>query len=214
MFEKLGKLVFQDVPTEQSVPKAAAPVAPTSAPVTSAPVPTAGLVNNDQEKINKFKSVLYDAIEKNAGNGLPFDYYKFKQAVKANESVISDERIRFVSAFQTAKILKVTKEQLLAAANHSLEVIASEEKSFQDLVKEQQVSIDNLEKQIVDLSSQIAQKQVELEQLNKTRQEISTQRDQENAKLAAGLGNYHAATLAVSNDIKSDIDKITTYLEQ
>lgn len=214
MFGKLDKFVFtgEPVPTEASVPRATPTAPATAAAASTQPVFNAG--SSDQNKVDRFKSVIFDAIEKSLSGSLPFDYYKYRQAVKANEGSIPDERVRYTSAFQMAKILKITKDQLLSSANKSLEVIASEEQAFQDTVKDQQSSIDNLSKQAETYNAQIAQTQTTLDQLKKSLAEITAQRDQEGAKLSAALGNYHAATLAVSSDIKADITKITTYLEQ
>lgn len=215
MLGKLGSLIFEspNVPTEQTMPKTA-PAPASTAGTTVTYNRTESTAPTDATKVDKIKTMLLEAMEKKPKAGLAFDYYKFRQAVKATESVISDEKVRFISAFQTAKIMKVSKEQLLDSASHSLGVLAEEESSFQGMVKEQDASISKLTFQVEDLDKQIAQKQLEIETMNKSRADLAAKRAAEAQKMAATLGDFNAASLAVSNEIKSDITKISTYLEQ
>lgn len=215
MFGKLDKLIFEgEVPTEQTVPKKAA-AAPVPGPASALVPPSiTATPTTDQDRVAVFVGIVQDAIEKSLSGTLPLDYYKFRKAVKANEGMIPDERIRFISAFQSAKILSVSKAQLLESANKAMEVVSSEELAFESQVKDKQSVIDGLTKQVADLDEKIATLMLSLDEQKKKKQELVGQKDDEANRLAVALNSHHAATLKVTDDIKNDINKITTYLEQ
>jgi hypothetical protein len=211
MFKKLLDAMTEQVPTEASVPVAnsAAPVANTTVTTSS---PTASPTDNS--KVDQVKAMLYEVLEKKPKAGVAFDYWKYKQALKSTESVILDEKVRFVTAYQTAKILKTSKAELVESAKYCLTVISQEEQNFQNTVKTQEDTLSSDKATIENLNKQIAALNKQVEDLVKEKSSLETKIGSTSQRISAAVSSYKTAVSTVTSEVQSDITKMTTYLEQ
>lgn len=173
----------------------------------------------DGGKINqKFTDILLRALESNNEDG--FDYIEFKKSIQNLFAMNMEEATVFKSAFATAKTLGATPQGLISSAEKYLQVLAREEKKFEDALKNQRSrqidggktelekgaeSIARKQEQIRVLEEEIAAQQKRLERVRK---EIS----QATAKIEGTRSDFVASYDNLVSQIKKDIENINTYL--
>lgn len=183
---------------------------PPVAPKTQAPT-------NEANK--RFVEILTKALEKNNQQG--FDYLEFRTSLMALANLPLDEATRYRSAFATASTMGLTIEKLLQTAQfyksvldkekdqfttelntrgvESIRARSDERVSLENLIKEKQTQIDNLQQQI-------AQHQADIAQLSKELEETS-------GKIKDMNNGFLGAYEQITTKITSDIDKIKSYLQ-
>jgi hypothetical protein len=201
-----------DATTQKASPAQQAPV---STPVTISGVETSSVPVDT----TKTKALLRDALEQEGGKD--FDYTKFKKSLEAMKAIIPDEKTRFVSSYLTAKTLGLSKEKLLKTAENSLKTLDGEAAKFNEMVasKLKETVGAGLDK-VKLVTDSITQKTLDLQKLTeeitelqkkKTEMEMQISKDQN--KMDSLKRDFDLSYQEISNEVKSDITKITTYLE-
>ncbi len=166
----------------------------------------------------KFINLLLKAIEEN--NVEEFDYLEFKQSVQSLGPVESDEGQRFRNAFAMANAMGLTKNKLFSSAKHYVRVLDKEEKKFSEAFEAQKnKQVSDRENKSKDLEASIKLKQ---EQIKKLQAEIEVEKKQLDsieadiakalAKVEATKDGFYSAYNMVLQQIKDDLDKISTYI--
>ena len=166
----------------------------------------------------KFVNLLLKAIEDNNIEG--FDYIEFKQSVQSLKKVEQDEGQRFKNAFAMANAMGLTKNKLFSSAKHYVKVLSTEEKKFAEAFESQKnKQINDRESRSEQLETSIKAKEAEIQKLQK---EINKEKKQlENiesditkalAKVESTKDGFYSAYNMVLQQIKDDLDKITTHI--
>ncbi len=167
----------------------------------------------------KFVNLLLGAIEENNIEG--FDYIEFKNSVKSLETVESDEAKRFQNAFAMASGMGLTKSKLFSSAKHYVGVLDKEEKKFaeafngqrQKQINERENKGKSLEQSIKDKESQIKKLQSEIEKEKKQLGTVEADIKKAMAKVELTKEGFYAAYHMVLNQIKDDLDKISSHIK-
>ena len=94
-----------------------------------------------------------------------FDYFEYKQSLKALDKMPMDEATKYRSAFATASTMGVTLQKLIESADFYLSVLDKQDKQFQEdadkkkdkQVKQKETEASKLQKQIEKYEEQIKQ---------------------------------------------------------
>lgn len=131
-------------------------------------------VDTTGEVSEKFMNILLGAINKNNQEG--FDYIEFKQSLQSLSAMNMDEQTKIQSAYAMAKTMGATKPRLIETAKYYLGILENESEKFNSAVSNQiakqvnskkergkdiELSIQNKQKQIEKLTSEIEQLQVD-----------------------------------------------------
>ncbi len=169
------------------------------------------------EVSEKFMNILLGAINKNNQEG--FDYIEFKQSLQSLGSMNMDEQTKIKSAFAMAKTMGATKARLLETAQYYMGILESESSKFNSAVSNQinrqiggkkdsqkdiKLSIENKQKQIEQLKSEIAQLEVDNENVSK---EISSGE----VKVLKTKNDFQTTYNLLLEKIRKDIDLIEKY---
>ena len=220
MLKKLkGIFVVQDESSGQKAPSDSPAKAPkTNAKQESTKVsPKASSSNSKPDE--KFVNLLFKAIEENNVEG--FDYIEFMHSVKSLKKVEASESQRFRNAFAMANGMGLTKNKLFSTAKHYVKVLDTEEKKFAQAfesqrtkqVQERKNKSQSLEESIAAKEAQIKQLQAEIEAERKQLASIEGEITKSMAKVEATKEGFYAAYNMVLTQIKTDLDKITEYIE-
>ncbi|MFT5833114.1 MAG: hypothetical protein ACI97N_000740 [Cognaticolwellia sp.] len=163
-------------------------------------------------------SFLVSALTK---NNLPgFDYLEFKQSLVALESLNMDEHAAFQAAFATASTMGLTKAKLLETANFYKKILANEQGKFEQALQQQtKIQIAGKQKEITNTQTVIEQKKAQIDRLHleianhealmeKAQETIETSKH----KIFSAKENFEKTYVAISGEVNSDVDKITTIL--
>ena len=94
-----------------------------------------GLFNLEQDIDERSAAFLTRAI---AENDLPgFDYLEFKKAMAALKAMQMDEDTAIRSSYATASVAGLSKDKLIQAANHYLQVLSKEKDQFASALQDQ-----------------------------------------------------------------------------
>lgn len=164
----------------------------------------------------KHVQMLMTAIQQNNMEG--FDYLEYKNSLKSISNVISDEAMRYKSAFEMAKTMGLDKKKLLDSAAFYLNVLGGEQKKFLDAIENQKSKqIQGRVNTIEDLDNKIVEKKKTIEQLNKDLESINEQMsvlkkeiNEEVTKIEVTNKQFMASYEYVTSQIKEDIEKINT----
>jgi len=180
------------------------------------------LVNPDDHDVTgevseKFMNILLGAINKNNQEG--FDYVEFKQSLQSLGNMNMDEQTKIKSAFAMSKTMGATKAKLLESAQFYMGILESESTKFNNAVSNQinrqiggkkdsqkdiQLSIENKQKQIEQLKSEIAQLELDNEKVSK---EISSGE----VKVLKTKNDFQTTYNLLLEKIRKDIDLIEKY---
>jgi len=171
------------------------------------------------EVSEKFMNILLGAINKNNQEG--FDYIEFKQSLKSLASMNMDEQTKIQSAFAMAKTMGATKHKLLETAKYYLGILETESSKFNSAVsnqiakrvnskKERQknigLSIENKQKQIVQLQKEIEQAEIDRD---KTARAIASSETKVLKTKNDFLSTYELLKMKIHKDIEL-IEKYTS----
>lgn len=162
----------------------------------------------------KHIELLMSALEHNNIDG--FDYLEYKNSLLSISSVITDESMRFKSAYEMAKTMGMDKKKLLDSANFYLNILSGEQKKFMDALENQKArQIETRVNTIGNLEKNIAEKKKMIENLNKELESISDQMlklkqeiNEEVQKIEITNKQFLASYNHVTGQITGDIEKI------
>ena len=154
-------------------------------------------------------------------NNLPgFDYLEFKQSLSALASLNMDESTAFKSAFATAATVGLTKEKLLKTAEHYREVLAQENKAFDQALKKQIVQkVESKKGEMEKLKKQIQEHQEQIQKLQEQIVKNESILEHADETIQASLEKinhtktqFESTFQAILNQINRDIEDINQYL--
>jgi hypothetical protein len=165
------------------------------------------------------KELLRNALTEEGNKG--YGYMKFRESLDKMKVVIPDEKTRFLSAFIPATTFGFTKAKLLETANTALQVLDREHKRFNDATSDHvSETIVTGQKEVDDMSLTIKTKSEELQKLTCEIAELQKQKAEKEValqsakdKIAALEKDFDLSHTEIANEIRVDIQKITTYLE-
>ena len=181
--------------------------------------PEAAGGKTDQDVAAMAKEALVKAMENSNLDG--YDYFEFKNSLKALESVIADESVRYKSAFAAAQPMGITSDKLITTAQHYIEVLKSEEKKFlYALGLKSDSDITSSEKRIVQIDAEIKSKldeiekiKIEIEKLKNDKKVIIDSIDENKAKIEISKNSFYTVYKEIIEGIESDIKKLSAYIK-
>lgn len=213
-FGSLGKLFFEEEPET--------PSQAITEQVAAVPMPQLGatyISGNSRPQVDpKIKESLKAALEENALGS--YDYLKFKKSADALRSVVPDEASRFKASFVAAQTLSVSKEKLVETANHYLTVLGEEQRKFNEAIeganKGKIVSgmqrLAQIESIVTEKAAAIQKLTAEITELQKEKAETEAKVNEDKLKIDTTTAGFNAAYELFVQEIKSDINKMQTYL--
>jgi len=167
----------------------------------------------------KFINLLFKAIEDNNVEG--FDYIEFKQSVQSLAKVEPDEGKRYKNAFAMAGAMGLTKSKLFSSAKHYVSVLDKEEKKFGEAfsaqkkkqVADREARSEQLNQSILKKEDQIKKLQADIEKERKQLGSIESDISKALAKVEATKDGFYGAYHMVLQQIKDDLDKISTHIK-
>lgn len=189
-----------------------------SAKTTASPTPTPATPSPGKVS-SKFINILLKAMDSNNLEG--FDYLEFKQSLKSLEKMPMDDATRYQSAFAMAQTMGATPQKLMETANHYLNILATEEKKFEEaLAAQRQKQIGSKESQIKKLEEVVANKAAQIKQLTK---EIEEHQKQANSlkkeiggavvKVESTKNDFIASYEKLISQINADVENMKQYLK-
>lgn len=162
----------------------------------------------------KHIELLMSALENNNIDG--FDYLEYKNSLLSISSVITDESMRFKSAYEMAKTMGMDKKKLLDSANFYLNILSGEQKKFMDALENQKArqietrvnTIGNLEKNIAEKKKMIENLNNELESISGQMLKLKQEINEEVQKIETTNKQFLASYNHVTGQITGDIEKI------
>ena len=189
-------------------------------PVKSAEAMNEGLEvdTSTGEVSEKFLKVLARAIEESNQEG--FDYFEFREFIRALGSVDMDEETMYKSAFANAKTMGATLDRLSDSATHYLNVLGKERGKFEEAVKKRRTEVlDKRKQEMLDTEQAILSRKAEIERLNREIEELSqkvatqgSQIKEAEKKVNKTHGDFMRTYEHLVDQIRRDVEKIQTYL--
>jgi chromosome segregation ATPase len=161
---------------------------------------------------------LISALEK---NNLPgFDYIEFKQSLGNLAQIQIDEPTALKSAFATAATVGLTKEKLLATAEHYKKLLTTEKSQFdvalqkqiEQRVNSKQTEVEKLRKQIEEYASKIKELETKISQAQSTIEQADDLINAAKERIETTKDGFEATLRAIMNEIDRDIMNIQQYL--
>lgn len=161
---------------------------------------------------------LISALEK---NNLPgFDYIEFKQSLGNLAQLQIDEPTALKSAFATAATVGLTKEKLLATAEHYKKLLTNEKSQFdvalqkqiEQRVNSKQLEVEKLRKQIDEYASKIKELETKISQAQSTIEQADDLINAAKERIETTKDGFEATLRAIMNEIDRDIMNIQQYL--
>lgn len=161
---------------------------------------------------------LISALEK---NNLPgFDYIEFKQSLGNLAQLQIDEPTALKSAFATAATVGLTKEKLLATAEHYKKLLTNEKSQFdvalqkqiEQRVNSKQFEVEKLRKQIEEYASKIKELETKISQAQSTIEQADDLINAAKERIETTKDGFEATLRAIMNEIDRDIMNIQQYL--
>lgn len=168
----------------------------------------------------KIFEVLSQALEDNAL--AENDYWKFKKSLDNMRQIAMDEQTKFKAVFASFQANGVDVSHLLDTAKHYINVLESQRDSFtRDLQTQFGDELQQHENTVEELKTQIAEKTEKIKQLTQEIQDNQTQSMSLSGEINIGKlkiqglqANFDITYSVVEGEIQSNIQKISTYLEQ
>lgn len=173
---------------------------------------------SEGEVNEKFLKILARAIEDSNQEG--FDYFEFREFIKALNTMEMDEATRFKSAYANAQIMGATLDRLKDSARHYLEVLKREKGKFEaaaenrrtTVLRKRKQDLHDLEQSILSKQQMIEQLQNEIEELKRKVGEKRGQIEDAERKVAKTSSDFMLTYQHLVEQIENDVDKIHTYL--
>lgn len=168
----------------------------------------------------KFLEILAGVLEK---NNLPgFDYFEYRKAVQSIAKLHTmDEATQYKTAYAAAQSMNVSHESLISSANKYLTLLEVEETNFNqsanNYLNQQLSSKKSEETQLQDQVQKITQQIDELKaklEADKTRlTNLQEELGHVSQKVEANKANFKASYQNIVEEIRTDIQKMETYLK-
>ncbi|MGB3131774.1 MAG: hypothetical protein WBB26_08880 [Saprospiraceae bacterium] len=168
----------------------------------------------------KFIEILHQVLEK---NNLPgFDYLEYRKAIQSIAKMHNmDEAAQFRTAFAAAQAMNVQPNVLVDSAKKYLNLLQTEETNFNNSANQfLTTQVSAKENELHNIQNSIKTKEEQIEILKKELESshnrlVSLKSEIENAKqkVETNKSNFKASYLTVIDQIKSDIQKMETYLK-
>lgn len=181
----------------------------------SAPAPAiGGSGESDPTLVEALRKTLRE-------NNLPgFDYLEFEASLKALETVIPDEGVRFRSAFATAMVQGMTLEILSKTSQSYRDLLVNERGQFEADLKAKQDTdvakrkdeIDSLAKDIQTKADQVGKLTEEIAAAQEKHRKLEAQAQKSAAALDRARTRFLASLASVDEEIARNQSKIKTYL--
>lgn len=176
-------------------------------------------INQSGNVEDKFLDILLGAMT--TGNKEGFDYLEYKTSLQSLAKMSLDEKTRYQSAFAMAQTMGATPGNLINTADHYLEVLAKEEKAFEDslaLQKQRQIGekeneAASMEKMIGEKTAQILKLTNEIEEHKTELTKLKSSMSEASAKIDKTKQNFIASYNHLVDQIKEDIKKMQQYLK-
>ena len=183
-------------------------------------------MNNDLKNIfgtthgldGKSVDFLTNALEK---NNLPgFDYLEFKLSLARMQTMNLPEETTYKSAYATASTVGLTKDKLVATAQHYKQVLVNEKEQFdkalnnqlQKRVKSKQQEVEKLKTLIEAWNAEIVKLQNEIAKSQATIDAADDQITREMKKIEATKEQFEHTHQSILNQIDLDLQHIQSYL--
>lgn len=112
---------------------------------------------------------IFDSLQQalNSSNLEGYDYMEFRNAIQSLAGIISDEAMRFKSAFATVAPMGVTAQKLMESAKFYKNVLLQEQDKFNQALSSQiDTSVGAKQKQSDDLKALVKKKTEEIQRLS------------------------------------------------
>lgn len=204
----LKGLIFKDGPAEQG--SSQNPTVKGKDPTPVMPVVSTTTVQGVAD--SKFIDLLESVIEQNNQPGQ--DYFEFKQAVENMNSLVMDERTKFLTVYQVLSLQGCKKDLLLASLDKYIEIIQHEKASFDEEMKTQY----NAKVQTKLLKAEESKKELDaltkkLAELNSSILALSQEAQAEEMKIRATESNFKASADVIISEMVSDKEKINNFIQ-
>lgn len=179
-----------------------------------------GEVLNEEGVVdNNVLDYLLAEVEKSNLDG--FDYFEYKQSLKAMGKMMIDEETMFKTAFATAQTIGVTVDQLLNSAEHYLNILDQQDLAFKDsldldkknLVGDKEATVDDLGKTIKEHQEKIKQLKEEITKHENRILELEREIKIDSAKIETQRNNFNASFHFLRAQFSDDIAKMKKYLK-
>jgi chromosome segregation ATPase len=206
----LKSMFFKEVDVKETPTKQSAQ---TSA---RTPVPTNNILGQED---NAIREQLLASLEK--ANIQGYDYFEFAKAVDAQAALIPSEATRFQASFAAAATMNVTIDTLLSSANHYLGVLSKNEQEFLSALDEhsnkaitgKEEEIKQLDANMQKMVEQIKVLNEEINKLQESRTTLTNEVSTNKAEAEKVKTNFYTTLNVIVEKIKSDVDKINTYIK-
>ncbi|MGH1336375.1 MAG: hypothetical protein ACRBFS_09630 [Aureispira sp.] len=150
-----------------------------------------------------------------------FDYFEYKQSLKALDKMPMDEATKYRSAFATASTMGVTLQQLLESVDFYLQVLDQQDDNFQkDVDKRKRKQVDQKETETTKLKQQIDNYEDQIKRLkekiikNQTRiEELQREVKIDKVKIDKERNNFVASFSFLRSQFTDDVAKMKKYLK-
>ncbi len=168
---------------------------------------------------DKFLNILLAAMDKKNLDG--FDYLEYKQSLQSLDQISMDEPTKYRSAFAMAQTMGANASNLVKTAQHYLQVLAEEEKKFeQALINQRNLQITEKEQKlktfnqsIADKTGQIQKLTEEINQIRKNMENMTGELQEAQFKLDTTKNDFLITYQSLVDHIRQDIENMNQYLK-
>ena len=220
MFKSIASL-FVDVEEPKKPVKRESSPPPPPAHQTPLPIPspssTIGSIGQFDPDIAK---ILKDAVE--AANLPGYDYLEFRQVLSGMEHIPMTEQQKFQAAYAAAQAMKVSKQELIKAAQFYLTILDKKKDEFvavvEDMTKNQVVSketeVSKLEKNIQEDAEEIQKLTNEIKEARQKQAALTQEIDVERSKIQQKAAAFETTFNVIYEGIKVDSQKIEALIPE
>ncbi|TAH20745.1 MAG: hypothetical protein EAZ08_05015 [Cytophagales bacterium] len=165
---------------------------------------------------------IFDSLQQalNNSNLEGYDYMEFKNAIQSLAGIISDEAMRFKSAFATVAPMGVTAQKLIESAKFYKNVLLQEQDKFNQALSSQiDTSIGAKQKHSDDLKALVKKKTEEIQRLSQEIEaheqeilQIEGQIGEVVVKIESTKNNFDYTLHSIINQMDADLVSIEKHL--
>lgn len=168
---------------------------------------------------DKFLNILLAAMDKQNLDG--FDYLEYKQSLQSLDQISMDEPTKYRSAFAMAQTMGANASNLVKTAQHYLQVLAEEEKKFEQAlvnqrnlqITEKEQNLKSFNQSIADKTSQIQKLTEEINQIRKNMENMTGELQEAQFKLDSTKNDFLITYQSLVDHIRQDIENMNQYLK-
>lgn len=150
-----------------------------------------------------------------------FDYFEYRQSLKALDKMPMDEATKYRSAYATASTMGISLQHLLDSATFYLEVLQQQDENFQKeaeqkkqkQVNQKEAEAARLEKQIEEYEEKIKQLQEKIKRNQIRIEEITREVKIDKVTIDKERNNFLASFNFLRSEFVDDIAKMKKYLK-